>query len=153
MASTGDILAWSSPDPAVTLRVASGVWFRVCMSREDPAARHTEPTDGARAGDRHTPEPAPWWDVPTRSHLGVMAEGAASLAGFEISVISVRRGEWLEVAAAAGPGVPEEILGTRIPVELLERELGKADDWGVWRFGPHGRMGEEVLEYSHVPEF
>ena len=43
-------------------------------------------------------------------------------------------------------------MGTSIPVEVLESELAKADDWGDLRFVPHDRVGDEVLHYSYVPD-
>jgi signal transduction histidine kinase len=94
-----------------------------------------------------------WWDAPTRSHLAVLTEGVAALAGFQIAVISVRRDGWLEVMAGHGPGVLDEIMGTRMPVDTSQAQLEKADDWGVWRFVPHDRIADEDLEYSHVPDF
>jgi two-component system phosphate regulon sensor histidine kinase PhoR len=35
-------------------------------------------------------------------------------------------------------------------VEVLDAELARADHWGALRFVPHERVGDEVLEYSHL---
>jgi two-component system, OmpR family, phosphate regulon sensor histidine kinase PhoR len=92
-----------------------------------------------------------WSDAPTRASLQVLAEGAAALAGFAQSAISVRRGDSLELVATSSPELAD-MLGTRLPVEVLEKELQKSDDWGDLRFVPHDRVGDEVLDYSHVPD-
>ena len=92
-----------------------------------------------------------WSDAPTRASLQVVAEGAAALSGFRHAVISVRRGEMLEVVAISGSELAE-MLGTILPVEVLQRELDKSDAWGDLRFVPHERVGEEALLYSHVPD-
>ena len=89
-------------------------------------------------------------DRSTRESLEVLVEGVAVLAGFEQSAISLRRGDEFEVVAVAGPGVAEKILGRRLPVKLVAEELERSDEWGPWRFVPHDRVGDEVLEYSHV---
>jgi signal transduction histidine kinase len=83
--------------------------------------------------------------------LQVLAEGAAVLSGFGQAAIRVRRGDLLEVVATSGPDLAE-MLGTSLPVAVLEGELDKADFWGDLRFVPHERVGDEVLEYSHVLE-
>ena len=61
----------------------------------------------------------------------------------------MRRGDVLEVIAVSGPDLVE-MLGTTLPVGVLEGELDRADVWGDLRFVPHERVGDEVLEYSHV---
>lgn len=93
----------------------------------------------------------PWSDAPTRASLQVVAESVALLSGFRHAVINVRRGEELEVVATSSPEL-QELLGTSIPVEVLEGELARADEWGDLRFVPHDRVGDEVLRYSFVPD-
>ena len=105
----------------------------------DPALDAREPTDD------------PWSDAPTRASLRVVAESVALLSGFRHAVINVRRGERLEVVATSAPEL-EELLGTSLPVEVLEHELSRADEWGDLRFVPHDRVGDEVLQYSFVPD-
>lgn len=102
------------------------------------------------AEERETPT-STWSDAPTRDSLRVLAEGAAELAGFGEAAISVRRGNGMEVIATTGLGT-SEMIGTALPVEVLDAELAKADHWGVLRFVPHERVGDEVLEYSHLAE-
>jgi signal transduction histidine kinase len=105
------------------------------------------------AGERRSSaEPGAWWDAPTRQHLGVLSASVAALAGFQIAVINLLRGDDMEVVAASGPGVSAEIIGTSAPVASFEAELAVADEWGAWRFVPHDRMPEGVLEHSHVPD-
>ena len=89
-------------------------------------------------------------DEQTRQHLQVLVEGVATLAGFQQSAIRLVRGSEFEVVVAAG--VPDGFAGTRVPVSTIEGELANADEWGVWRFVPHDRIGDEVLAYSHVPD-
>lgn len=71
------------------------------------------------------------------------------LSGFGQAAIRVRRGDVLEVIAVSGPDLAE-MLGTSLPVSVLVGELDRADVWGDLRFVPHERVGDEVLEYSHV---
>ena len=105
-----------------------------------------EPALGGRAATAN-----PWSDIPTRASLQVVAESVALLSGFKHAVINVRRGELLEVVAISSPELAH-LLGTSIPVQVLEGELEKADEWGDLRFVPHDRVGQEVLEYSFVPD-
>ncbi|MEO5662193.1 MAG: HAMP domain-containing sensor histidine kinase [Nocardioides sp.] len=100
------------------------------------------------AEEREAPSTT-WSDAHTRASLQVLAEGAAALGGFGEAAIRVRRGNGLEVVATAGPGTAE-MIGTSLPVEVLDAELANADHWGVLRFVPHERVGPEVLEYSHL---
>ena len=89
-----------------------------------------------------SPDPgAPWVDEQTRQHLQVLVEGVAGLAGFEQSAITLLRGDAFEVVVAAG--IPDGFTGTRVPVATIEAELANADEWGVWRFVPHDRIGDE----------
>ena len=60
----------------------------------------------------------------------MLAEGAAELAGFGEAAISVRRGDGMEVIATAGLGT-SEMIGTALPIEVLDAELAKADHWGA----------------------
>jgi signal transduction histidine kinase len=90
-----------------------------------------------------------WSDELTRVSLQVLAEGAAVLSGFGQAAIRVRRGDLLEVVAVSGPDLVD-MLGTTLPVRVLQGELDRADVWGDLRFVPHERVGDEVLAYSHV---
>ncbi len=100
--------------------------------------------------EAHGQGDAQWDDDQTRQHLQVLVEGVATLAGFEQSAIRLVRGDALEVVVAAG--IPDGFAVTRVLVSTIQGELANADDWGVWRFVPHDRIGDEVPEYSHVPD-
>ncbi|GAB6985316.1 hypothetical protein JCM10369A_18400 [Nocardioides pyridinolyticus] len=65
------------------------------------------------------------------------------VAGFGIAAISVVRADGkLEVVAVAGNEEARDSLrGRRTPVDQLLREIAKADDWGLFRFVPHDRLG------------
>lgn len=99
-------------------------------------------------GEEHS---SSWSDAPTRAALRVLAEGAAELAGFGEAAISVRRGNGMEVIATAGLGT-SEMIGTQLPIEVLDAELAKSEHWGVLRFVPHELVGDEILAYSHLSE-
>ena len=90
-----------------------------------------------------------WSDAPTRASLRVLTEGAAELAGFGEAAISVRRGTGMEVIATSGLGT-SEMIGTQLPIEVLDLELSRAEHWGALRFVPHDRVGDEVLAYIHI---
>jgi signal transduction histidine kinase len=92
----------------------------------------------------------PWADDQTRVHLEVLVEAVATLAGFEQSAILLRRDGVFQVVAAAS--VADGFVGSRTPSGAIEREIERSDDWGTWRFVPHDRVGEEVLDYSHIPD-
>jgi len=102
-----------------------------------------------RARERLGAKIGTWSDELTGVSLQVLAEGAAVLSGFGQAAIRVRRGDVLEVIAISGPNLAE-MLGTTLPVGVLEGELLRADVWDDLRFVPHERVGDEVLEYSHV---
>jgi len=94
-----------------------------------------------------------WYDA-SREALQTIAEGATQLAGFGVAAISVARDDGrLEVIAVAGSDAArEQLLGTRTPVDRLEREIEKADEWGLLRFVPHERLDADVGESWWVPD-
>jgi signal transduction histidine kinase len=100
------------------------------MSRESSQAE--------QVSDPHTS----WSDAPSRDALQLIAEGVTQLAGFGVAAISVARPDGkLEVMAVAGSDAArEQLQGTRTPVDRLNREIAKADDWGLLRFVPHERL-------------
>ncbi|NPD04067.1 GAF domain-containing sensor histidine kinase [Nocardioides sp. zg-1308] len=113
---------------------------------------HDEP-DAGRTGEPSADGPAalaPWADDQTRQHLQVLVEGVATLAGFEQSAVLLRRDGVFQVVAAAS--VADGFIGSTTPTWAIERELARSDDWGAWRFVPHDRVGDEVLDYSHIPD-
>ena len=104
----------------------------------------------AEAAGTEQQDDAPWMDEQTRQHLQVLVEGVATLAGFEQSAITLRRCRDYLILVAAG--VEEGFAGTRVPLEAMEEEMSRADDWGAWRYVPHERASAEVLAYSHIPD-
>lgn len=101
--------------------------------------------------------PAPqgeWYDA-SRETLQTIAEGVTQLAGFGVAVISIARDDGrLEVMAVAGSDeAREQLEGTRTPVDRLEREIEKADEWGLLRFVPHERLDPSVGDtWGWVPD-
>src|SRR3954451_3857894 len=86
--------------------------------------------------------PSTWSDAPSRDALQLIAEGVTQLAGFGIAAISVAREDGkLEVMAVAGSeAAREQLEGVRTPIDRLQNEIAKADDWGLLRFVPHERL-------------
>jgi signal transduction histidine kinase len=109
-------------------------------------------TDGSRAANPHHPG---WPDSPSRDALQLIAEGVTQVAGFGIAAISVARDDGkLEVMAVAGSEEARlQLQGVRTPIDRLQGELAKADDWGLLRFVPHERLDPEVGEnWGWVPD-
>ena len=105
----------------------------------------------ARPDDR-----APTWsDGPSRDALELIAEGVTQVAGFGIAAISVARDDGkLEVMAVAGnDDARRDLQGRRTPLDTLQAELAKADDWGLFRFVPHERLDPSAGEtWGWVPD-
>ena len=113
------------------------------MSRENSQA---EPVSGP---------PTSWSDAPSRDALQLIAEGVTQLAGFGVAAISVARPDGkLEVMAVAGSDAArEQLQGQRTPVDRLNNEIAKADDWGLLRFVPHERLDPGAGEqWGWVPD-
>ena len=67
--------------------------------------------------------------------LQEIAEGVVSVAAaFTVAAIRIRRGD--DLVLVVDTGLPERV-GSRIPVEMMVKELGLAEDWGVFKFVPH----------------
>jgi signal transduction histidine kinase len=101
-----------------------------------------------------SPQPG-WPDSPSRDALQLIAEGVTQVAGFGVAAISVARDDGkLEVMAVAGSDAArEQLQGTRTPIDRLQRELAKADDWGLLRFVPHERLDPGIGdEWGWVPD-
>jgi signal transduction histidine kinase len=92
---------------------------------------------------------ATWSEQSFQDALQFIAEGLTELVGFGMTVISVRRGDELVVVATAGAlrglradgglDTPGDIVGSRWPIEKLQRLLDVADDWGRFKFVHHER--------------
>ena len=103
---------------------------------------------------QHRPAQSEWYDT-SREALQTIAEGVTQLAGFGVAAISVVRDDGkLEVMAVAGSDeAREQLEGTRTPVDRLEREIEKADEWGLLRFVPHERLDPTVGDtWGWVPD-
>ncbi|CAN5398914.1 hypothetical protein BH11ACT8_BH11ACT8_04440 [soil metagenome] len=86
--------------------------------------------------------------------LQFIAEGVTELAGFELAAISAVRGDQLETVAVAGSAEAVATLaGARTPVESVLAELEHAEQWGLFAFVPHERMGAHLDEWTYTPEF
>jgi signal transduction histidine kinase len=104
---------------------------------------------------QHRPAPQGEWYDASRETLQTIAEGVTQLAGFGVAVISIARDDGkLEVMAVAGSDeAREQLEGTRTPVDRLEREIEKADEWGLLRFVPHERLDPSVGDtWGWVPD-
>ncbi|HET8981871.1 MAG TPA: GAF domain-containing protein, partial [Pedococcus sp.] len=100
------------------------------------------------------PAQSEWYDA-SREALQTIAEGVTQLAGFGVAAISVVRDDGkLEVMAVAGSDeAREQLEGTRTPVNRLEREIEKADEWGLLRFVPHERLDPSIGDtWGWVPD-
>jgi len=99
-------------------------------------------------------QPGGWYDA-SREALQTIADGVTQLAGFGVAAISVVRDDGkLEVMAVAGSDEARtQLAGTRTPVARLEREIEKADEWGLLRFVPHERLDESAGDtWGWVPD-
>ncbi|GAA2138653.1 hypothetical protein GCM10009844_06840 [Nocardioides koreensis] len=100
------------------------------------------------------PAQSEWYDT-SREALQTIAEGVTQLAGFGVAAISVVRDDGkLEVMAVAGSDeAREQLEGTRTPVDRLEQEIEKADEWGLLRFVPHERLDPSIGDtWGWVPD-
>lgn len=85
--------------------------------------------------------------------LQFVADGVVSLSGFDVAAISVVEGDELRVVAVAGStSAAHELLGRRVPVELVLAELADADDWGQWLFLPHDRAPGHLADFRWTAE-
>jgi len=119
---------------------------------------------GAAAVDRASSAPlstasisgaTSWFDAPSRDALQLIAEGVTQLAGFGVAAISVARPDGrLQVMAVAGSDeARDELRDRRTPIHLLEAEIDKGDDWGLFVFVPHERLsGEAGDQWGWVPD-
>lgn len=100
------------------------------------------------------PDRAGTWrlsDASSRAALQLIAEGVTELAGFGVAAIGVVRDDGLETVAVAGSDeARDQLIGSRIPMEVIEAEIKAGDDWGPLRFVPHDRL--EVVDWGWVPD-
>jgi signal transduction histidine kinase len=86
--------------------------------------------------------------------LDEIARGVVEVLGYGIAAIARLDGETFVMTTVAGPEeVRSQIIGRRTPVASIFNEFAAADEWGVLRFVPHGRMPDELEAAAWVPEF
>ncbi len=88
--------------------------------------------------------------------LEAVVHGVVEGLGYGVAAISRLEGDTLVMTAVAGPpGVQEEILGRRTPIEVIFGESGEfaqADQWGILRYVPHYRLDPNDTA-AWVPDF
>lgn len=100
------------------------------------------------------PPGAGGWEVgPAHDALQLIAEGVTEVVGFQVATISIVRNDHLETVAAAGsPEVRRQLLGMTTPMGLVRGELAKADDWGLFKFVPAERAGDDAESFGWIPD-
>lgn len=107
----------------------------------------------ATPDDQPRASPSSWSDALSRDALQLIAEGVVALAGFGVAAISVAREDGLEVVAVAGSDAArDELVKRRTPLELIQREIDRADDWGLLKFVPHDRLELDTESWGWVPD-
>lgn len=92
-------------------------------------------------------------DAFSRDAMQLIAEGVVEIAGFGVAAISVSRENVLEVVAVAGnEAAREELIGIRTPLDVIRREIDRADDWGLLKFIPHERLALDTETWGWVPD-
>lgn len=87
------------------------------------------------------------------SDLQLIADSLTALAGFEMATISVARadGHLHMVVVSGQESARADLLGIVTPIEQLEAELARADDWGIFKFVPAERLDPSADVYGWVP--
>lgn len=86
--------------------------------------------------------------------LEEIARGVVEVLGYGVAAIARLEGETLVMTTVAGPeDVRAQIIGRRTPVSVILNEFAQADEWGILRYVPHGRLPDEVMGAAWIPEF
>ncbi|MGY2875358.1 signal transduction histidine kinase [Marmoricola sp. URHA0025 HA25] len=86
--------------------------------------------------------------------LEEIARGVVEVLGFGIAAIARLEGDTLVMTTVAGPDdVRDQIIGRRTPVSVILNEFAQADEWGILRYVPHGRLPDEVMGAAWIPDF
>jgi len=86
--------------------------------------------------------------------LEEVARGVVEVLGFGVAAIARLEGDTLVMTTVAGPeDVRSQIIGRRTPVSVILNEFAQADEWGILRYVPHGRLPDEVMGAAWIPEF
>src|SRR6478609_7675389 len=73
--------------------------------------------------------------------LEEIARGVVDVLGFGVAAIARLDGDTMVMTTCAGPeDVRKQIIGRRTPVSVLLGEFAQADEWGILRYVPHGRL-------------
>ncbi|WP_158648007.1 sensor histidine kinase [Nocardioides houyundeii] len=87
---------------------------------------------------------------------GVLEEIVAGVTdglGYGVAAISRIQGDTLVVSTFSGPEhYRAQVLGRRRPVQLILDAFDQADEWGIIRYVPRGRVAGEFLEGMWVPD-
>lgn len=85
--------------------------------------------------------------------LEEIARGVVEVLGFGVAAISRLEGDILVMTTVAGPDdVREQIIGRRTPVSAILNEFAQADEWGILRYVPHGRLPDEIMGAAWIPD-
>jgi signal transduction histidine kinase len=85
--------------------------------------------------------------------LEEIARGVVEVLGFGIAAISRLEGDTLVLTTVAGPeDVRTQIIGRRTPVSVILNEFAQADEWGILRYVPHGRLPDEIMGAAWIPD-
>jgi signal transduction histidine kinase len=84
--------------------------------------------------------------------LEEIAHGVVEVLGFGVAAIARLEGDTLVMTTVAGPeNVRAQIIGRRTPVSAILNEFAQADEWGVLRYVPHGRLPDEIMNAAWIP--
>ncbi len=90
----------------------------------------------------------------TAEVLEEIARGVVEVLGYGVAAIARLEGDTLVMTAVAGPDdVRRQVLGRRTPAVEIMDEFRQADNWGILRFVPHGRMDASRLSSAWIPDF
>lgn len=85
--------------------------------------------------------------------LEEIARGVVEVLGFGVAAIARLEGDTLVMTTVAGPDdVREQIIGRRTPVSAILNEFAQADEWGILRYVPHGRLPDEIMGAAWIPD-
>jgi signal transduction histidine kinase len=85
--------------------------------------------------------------------LEEIARGVVEVLGFGVAAIARLEGDTLVMTTVAGPeDVRAQIIGRRTPVSAILNEFAQADEWGILRYVPHGRLPDEIMGAAWIPD-
>lgn len=94
-----------------------------------------------------------WSDEPALDTLRLVAEGVAAVVGFQVATVSIVQNDALRTVAVAGSDEARaELIGLGTPMHVIRADLDMADDWGMFKFVPAERAGDDVEVWGWVPD-